>query len=51
METPAVRQRFSELGATMVPPEQRTPEYLQKFVESEIEKWTATVKAANIKAE
>jgi tripartite-type tricarboxylate transporter receptor subunit TctC len=51
METPAVRQRFSELGATMVPPEQRTPGYLQKFVESEIEKWTTTVKAANIKAE
>jgi tripartite-type tricarboxylate transporter receptor subunit TctC len=51
MDTPAVRQRFNELGANMVPPQQRTPEYLQKFVESEIEKWTATVKAANIKAE
>jgi tripartite-type tricarboxylate transporter receptor subunit TctC len=51
METPAVQKRFNELGATMVPPEQRTPEYLQKFVESEIEKWAATIKAANIKAE
>jgi tripartite-type tricarboxylate transporter receptor subunit TctC len=51
MDTPAVQRRFNELGATMVPPEQRTPEYLQKFVEAEIEKWAATIKAANIKAE
>jgi tripartite-type tricarboxylate transporter receptor subunit TctC len=51
METPAVRQRFNELGATMVPPEQRTPDYLQKFMEAEIEKWATTIKAANIRAE
>jgi len=51
MDTPAVQKRFNELGATMVPPEQRTPDYLQKFVEAEIAKWAATIKAANIKAE
>jgi tripartite-type tricarboxylate transporter receptor subunit TctC len=51
MDTPAVQQRFRELGATMVPAEQRTPVYLQKFVEAEIEKWAATIKAANIKAD
>jgi tripartite-type tricarboxylate transporter receptor subunit TctC len=51
MDTPAIQKRFNELGATMVPPEQRTPEYLQKFVESEIEKWAAIIKAANIRAE
>jgi len=51
MDTPAVQKRFNELGATMVPPEQRTPDYLQKFVEAEIQKWAATIKAANIKAE
>jgi tripartite-type tricarboxylate transporter receptor subunit TctC len=51
MDTPVVQKRFNELGATMVPPEQRTPEYLQKFVEAEIEKWAVTIKAANIKAE
>lgn len=51
MDTPAVQKRFNELGATMASPEQRTPEFLQKFVEAEIEKWAATIKAANIKAE
>lgn len=51
MDTPSVQKRFNELGATMVPAEQRTPEYLQKFVEAEIAKWAATIKAANIKAE
>ena len=51
MDTPSVQKRFNELGATMVPPEQRTPDYLQKFVEAEIAKWATTIKAANIKAE
>src|SRR4051794_15701113 len=51
MDTPAVHKRFNELGATMFPSEQRTPEYLQKFVETEIQKWSATIKASNIKAE
>jgi len=27
------------------------PEYLQKFIQSEMEKWAALIKAANIKAE
>jgi tripartite-type tricarboxylate transporter receptor subunit TctC len=51
MDSPAVQKRFNELGATMVPPEQRTPDYLQKFVEAEIAKWATTIKAANIRAE
>jgi tripartite-type tricarboxylate transporter receptor subunit TctC len=51
METPFVQGRLKELGATVVGPERSSPEYLQKFVEAEIEKWAATIKAANIKAE
>jgi tripartite-type tricarboxylate transporter receptor subunit TctC len=48
METPAVRERLQQFGAVMVAPERRSPAYLQKFVEAEIVKWAATIKAANI---
>jgi hypothetical protein len=40
-----------ECGSILVAPERRSPEYLQKFIQSEIEKWAALIKAANIKAE
>jgi tripartite-type tricarboxylate transporter receptor subunit TctC len=48
MDTPAVRERLKELGATVVPPERRSPEYLKTFVESEIEKWAAAIKASGV---
>ena len=51
MEAPEVRSRLDQLGATIVAPERRSPEYLQSFVESEIEKWAAPIKAANITAD
>jgi tripartite-type tricarboxylate transporter receptor subunit TctC len=39
METPAVKERLAGLGATIVAPNRRSPEYLQKFVKDEIAKW------------
>jgi tripartite-type tricarboxylate transporter receptor subunit TctC len=51
METPWVRERLKEIGATVVAPGRRSPEYLQKFVESEIAKWAAPIRAANITGE
>jgi tripartite-type tricarboxylate transporter receptor subunit TctC len=39
VETPSAQARLKEIGADLVAPERRSPEYLQKFVESEIEKW------------
>jgi hypothetical protein len=48
---PGVRERLSEVGNELVAPERRSPEYLQKFIASEIGKWAALLKAANIKAE
>jgi tripartite-type tricarboxylate transporter receptor subunit TctC len=48
LDTPMVRDRLIELGASMVPPERRSPAYLRQFVETEIAKWAATVKAAGI---
>jgi len=48
MNTPALKDRMHELGVTLVAPERRSPEYLQTFVESEIAKWGAPIKAAGI---
>jgi tripartite-type tricarboxylate transporter receptor subunit TctC len=48
MESPAVKERMHELGVDLVVSERRTPQYLQSFVESEIEKWAGPIKAAGI---
>jgi tripartite-type tricarboxylate transporter receptor subunit TctC len=51
LNTPAVAARLKEVGADLVAPERRSPEYLQKFVVSEIEKWAAPIKAAGVVGE
>jgi tripartite-type tricarboxylate transporter receptor subunit TctC len=48
METPSVQARLLEAGAIVVAPERRSPEYLQRYVASEIEKNAAPIKAAGI---
>jgi tripartite-type tricarboxylate transporter receptor subunit TctC len=39
METPAVKEKLAGLGAMIVAPDRRSPQYLQKFVKDEIAKW------------
>ena len=51
VETPAVRERYKSIGVTIPPSERRTPEYLAKFVPSEIERWAAPIKASGASAE
>jgi tripartite-type tricarboxylate transporter receptor subunit TctC len=51
MQTPSVQERLTDIGATMVAPKRRSPEHLQKFVESEIERWRTLIKAAGINEE
>jgi hypothetical protein len=51
MDTPAIQERLKELGATVVLPERRLPDYLQTFVESEIAKWAAAIKASGVSAD
>ena len=48
LDTPAVRDRLTQMGAAVVPKERRSSAYLQKWTETEIAKWAATVKAAGI---
>ena len=48
MSTPAVQQRLKETGYDLVAPERRSPDYLQKFVESEIAKWAGPIRATGV---
>jgi tripartite-type tricarboxylate transporter receptor subunit TctC len=49
MDNPAFRERLHALGLLVVAPDRRSPAYLQAFVESEIEKWAAPIKASGAK--
>jgi tripartite-type tricarboxylate transporter receptor subunit TctC len=51
LDTYSVQDRLKDIGAAVVAPERRSPVYLQKFVEAEIEKWAATIKANGVSAE
>ena len=51
MDTPAVKERLQGIGAQVVAPDRRSPEYLGSFVKSEIEKWAAPIKASGVSVE
>ena|SRR5215475_10096034 len=51
LELPSVRERMVEAGVDLTTAERCSPEYLQKFVMSEIEKWATPLKAARVAAE
>jgi tripartite-type tricarboxylate transporter receptor subunit TctC len=51
MNTPAVQERMKQIGADLVAPQRRSPEYLGKLVESEIAKWAGPIKASGVTAE
>jgi tripartite-type tricarboxylate transporter receptor subunit TctC len=46
MDNPAFRERLHTLGLIVVAPERRSPEYLQKFIVTEIDKWASPIKAS-----
>jgi tripartite-type tricarboxylate transporter receptor subunit TctC len=45
---PLIADQLHNMAMSVVAPERRSPEYLQRFVESEIEKWAAPIKAAGV---
>jgi len=51
LDDPAIRARLEELGLEIVPPERRTPEYLAKYLPTEIERWAKPIHAAGISAD
>ena len=51
LSDPTVRQRFTDLGQVIPPPEQLTPEAFGAYQKAEIEKWWPIIKAAGITAQ
>jgi tripartite-type tricarboxylate transporter receptor subunit TctC len=51
LDTPALRDRLSEIGVRVVAPDRRSPEYLARFVASEIEKWAVPIRASGVSVE
>lgn len=45
MSEPELRERMTDLAATLVAPERRTPAYLASFVKSEWDKWGDAIRA------
>ena len=48
---PSVRQRLADLGQTVYPVDQQTPEALAAFQKAELEKWGPIIASAHIKVE
>ena len=48
MKTPAVREKLENAGLKFVSDDRTMPEYLTKFVQSEIAKWAVPIKASGV---
>jgi tripartite-type tricarboxylate transporter receptor subunit TctC len=48
MELPIVQTQTHKMGAQLVPPDERSSEYFQKFLENEIAKWAKEIKASGV---
>jgi tripartite-type tricarboxylate transporter receptor subunit TctC len=51
VDDPAIRKRLADVGVTVPAPERRTPEYLTKFIPSEIARWAGPIRASGVTAD
>jgi tripartite-type tricarboxylate transporter receptor subunit TctC len=51
LASPAVKERFADLGIQITPLDQQSPEALRAFQKAETERWWPIIKAANLKGE
>jgi tripartite-type tricarboxylate transporter receptor subunit TctC len=51
IEEPAMRKRLQELGLEILPAEQRTPEYLAKYLAEDVARWKKVIVQAGIPVE
>jgi tripartite-type tricarboxylate transporter receptor subunit TctC len=51
IDSAVVRERLAAVGVTIVPAERRSPEFLAKYIPSEIEKWAGPIKASGVSGE
>jgi len=48
LNSQAVRERFDSVGVTVVAPARRGPDYLAKYIPSEIARWAIPIKASGV---
>jgi len=48
LDAPAVNERFREIGFVAAARERRAPEYLKRFVDSEIRKWAEPIRKSGV---
>jgi tripartite-type tricarboxylate transporter receptor subunit TctC len=48
LDTPIVQERLKNVGVTVVAADRRSPEYLKRFVASEIESWAVIIKRSGV---
>jgi tripartite-type tricarboxylate transporter receptor subunit TctC len=48
MKTPSVKERMQALGTDLVSSDRTTPDYLERFVTAEIDKWAEPIKASGV---
>jgi tripartite-type tricarboxylate transporter receptor subunit TctC len=48
LETPALRQRYLEVGLRVPAPQERSPEYLAKLLPAEMARWAGPIKASGV---
>jgi tripartite-type tricarboxylate transporter receptor subunit TctC len=48
MNTPSVQERLKTAGVTVVAAERRSPAYLKTFLDGEIDRWAAAIKASGV---
>ena len=51
IETASVQERLAKLGATVAKKDEQSAAWLGKFVESEVKKWEAPIKASGVQVE
>jgi tripartite-type tricarboxylate transporter receptor subunit TctC len=51
LDKPALRERFDAIGLIAAAPDRRSPEYLRKFINAEVEKWAKPVKASGVQVD
>jgi tripartite-type tricarboxylate transporter receptor subunit TctC len=51
MASPAVRSSMEQIGTDLVAQDRRSPDYLKRFVGSEIKKWSPPIKASGVSVE
>ena len=48
MDSTAVQEKLQQIGASVVAPDRRSPDYLRDFVAREIARWAAPIRASGV---